>query len=202
MPDTYDQAEDLTGYWAAVRAGDSRAYAHIHGQLHPVLYRYAFAMLGSDELADDVVQELFIRIWYKKDSIGELHNVRAYFLTALRRSALNQLRGLRTLQILPPGEPDIVFSPEDIIISGEVQAALRERLGKYLNELPKRQKEVIYLRFYEELPYADVAGIMKVNYQSVINLAHKAITQLRALMGNVPLWWLLACLSGAMQQWL
>ncbi|RPE13127.1 RNA polymerase sigma factor [Chitinophaga lutea] len=190
MPDTYDQAGDLTGYWTAVRAGDSRAYAHIHSQLHPVLYRYAFAMLGDDALAEDVVQELFVRIWFKKDTIGELRNVRAFFFTSLRRSALNQLRGLRSLQILTPGEPDIEFSPEDILIGEEEQSALRVRMSQYLNQLPKRQKEVIFLRFYEELPYSEVAVIMKVNYQSVINLAHKAITQLRAMMGKTPLWWL------------
>lgn len=190
MPDTYDQAGDLTSYWTAVRTGDSRAYAHIHSKLHPVLYRYAFAMLGDEDLAQDVVQELFIRIWFKKENIGELQNVRAYFFTALRRSALNQLRGLRSMQILTPGEPDIEFSPEDILIGEEEQAALRERLSRYLNELPRRQKEVIFLRFYEELPYSEVAAIMKVNYQSVINLAHKAIAQLRTLMGQTPLWWL------------
>jgi RNA polymerase sigma-70 factor (ECF subfamily) len=191
MPDTYDQAGDLTDYWTAVRAGDSRAYGHIHSQLHPVLYRYAFAMLGSEELAQDVVQELFIKIWFKKEQIGELQNVRAYFFTALRRSALNQLRGLRTLRILPPEEPDIAFSPEDILIGEEEQSALQLRMSRYLNELPKRQKEVIFLRFYEALPYTEVAEIMKVNYQSVVNLAHKAITQLRLLMGQMPLWWLL-----------
>lgn len=190
MPDTYGQAGDLAGCWTAVRAGDSRAYAHIHSQLHPVLYRYAFAMLGDEDLAQDVVQELFIRIWFKKEMIGELHNVRAYFFTALRRSTLNQLRGLRSLRILPPGDPDIEFSVEDILIGEEEQSALRERLSRYLNELPRRQKEVIFLRFYEELPYSEVAVIMKVNYQSVINLAHKAIAQLRLLMGQTPLWWL------------
>lgn len=190
MPDTYDQGSDLTGYWNAVRMGDARAYAQIHGQLHPVLYRYAFVMLGDEDLAQDVVQEVFIRIWYKKENIGALQNVRAFFFTALRRRALNQLRGLRSLQILPPGEPDIEFSPEDVMIGQEEQSALQGRLSQYLNQLPKRQKEVIFLRFYEELPYTDVAAIMKVNYQSVINLAHKAITQLRTMMGQMPLWWL------------
>ncbi|AWO01145.1 hypothetical protein DLD77_05295 [Chitinophaga alhagiae] len=190
MPDTYDQGNDLTDYWNAVRTGNSRAYAQIHGQLHPVLYRYAFAMLGDEELAQDVVQELFIHIWYKKEKIGALQNVRAFFFTALRRRALNQLRGLRNLQILTPAEPDIEFSAEDIVIGQEQQAALQQQISRYLNQLPKRQKEVLFLRFYEELPYTEVAAIMKVNYQSVINLAHKAITQLRAQMGKLPLWWL------------
>lgn len=190
MPDAYEQGEDLTSSWQFVLQGDARAYAGIHGQLHPVLYRYAFAMLGNEDVAQDAVQEVFIRIWYKKETIGLLQNVRAFFFTALRRQALNQLRGLRSLQILPPSEPDIEFSPEDILIEQEHVAERQMKLSQYLNQLPRRQKEVIYLRFYEELSYTEIAGIMKVNYQSVINLAHKALTQLRGMMGHIPLWWL------------
>ncbi|SIO49552.1 RNA polymerase sigma factor [Chitinophaga niabensis] len=190
MPDAYEQGEDLTGPWQLVLQGDARAYAGIHGRLHPVLYRYALAMLGNEDVAQDAVQEVFIRIWYKKETIGLLQNVRAFFFTALRRQALNQLRGLRSLQILPPSEPDIAFSPEDILIEQEHEAERQSKISQYLNQLPPRQKEVIYLRFYEELPYTEIAEIMKVNYQSVINLAHKALTQLRGMMGHIPLWWL------------
>lgn len=190
MPDTYDHQDDLTGLWNAVLQQDTRAYARIHGQLHPVLYRYAFAMLDDEALAQDVIQEVFIRIWYKKESIGPLNSVRAFFFTAVRRQALNQLRGLKALQILPASEPDIAFSAEDILIEQEDEAERKTKIGQYLNQLPRRQREVIYLRFYEELSYTEVAAIMQVNYQSVINLAHKAIAQLRELMGHIPLWWL------------
>ncbi|GEP94754.1 RNA polymerase sigma factor [Chitinophaga cymbidii] len=191
MADTYDQENDLTGFWNDVLQGDTRAYARIHGHLHPVLYRYALAMLGDGELAEDAVQEVFIRIWYKKEQIGALNSIRAYFFTAIRRQALNQLRGLRNLHILPAKEPDIEFSPEDILIEQEDQQEKKTRISQYLNQLPRRQREVIYLRFYEELSYAEIADIMQVNYQSVINLAHKAISQLRSLMGHIPLWWLI-----------
>lgn len=190
MPDTYDHQHDLTGLWNAVLQQDSRAYARIHGHLHPVLYRYAFAMLDDEALAEDCIQEVFIRIWFRKENIGILNSVRAFFFTAVRRQALNQLRGLKNLHILPPSEPDIAFSAEDIIIEQEDEAEKKSRISQYLNQLPRRQREVIYLRFYEELSYTEIADIMQVNYQSVINLAHKAITQLRELMGHIPLWWL------------
>ncbi|MGX5820060.1 RNA polymerase sigma factor [Chitinophaga lutea] len=196
MPDTYGQEGDLGELWSDVLKGDENAYALMHRQLHPVLYRYAFAMLGSEDLAQDAVQEAFIRIWFKKEHIGPLRHVRAFFFTALRRGALNQLRGLRSLQILPAAEPDIAFSAEDIVIGREEQDHLRARISDYLNQLPKRQREVIWLRFYEELTYPEIADIMKINYQSVLNLAHKAIAQLRELMGSSPLWWLLLSILG------
>ncbi|UYQ92411.1 sigma-70 family RNA polymerase sigma factor [Chitinophaga horti] len=179
--------DNLRIWWEAVLGGDTLAYSHVHELLHPVLYRYAFAMLNDEALANDVVQELFIKIWFKKERIGMLQNVRAFWLTALRRQTLNQLRSLRRLQILPPSEPDIEFSTEDIIITAEQQQDLKAKIARYLNELPKRQKEIIYLYYYEELSYDEIAGVMDINYQSVLNLMQKALKQLRELVSHLPL---------------
>jgi RNA polymerase sigma factor (sigma-70 family) len=179
--------ENLRIWWEAVLNGDTMAYSHVHELLHPVLYRYAFAMLNDGALASDVLQELFIKIWFRKEKIGALQNVRAFFLTALRRQTLNQLRSLRRLQILPPSEPDIEFSAEDIIVAAEQQQDIREKLARYLNELPKRQKEVIYLYYYEELSYEEIADVMEINYQSVLNVMQKALKQLRELISPFSL---------------
>jgi len=194
MSATLNQDELLRRYWEEVLQGDTRAYAQVHELLHPVLYRYAGAMLNDEELAADVIQELFIKLWFKKERIGPLQHVRAFFFTALRRQALNQLRSLRHLQIIVPGEPDIAFSPEDIIIEEEQESAQRDKIVAYLASLPKRQREVIYLRYYEALSYQEVATVMGINYQSVINLSHKGILQLRRLMGYISV--LISLLSG------
>ncbi|MGE7773641.1 RNA polymerase sigma factor [Chitinophaga sp. NPDC101104] len=191
MSDTYDHDEELNSHWDAVLLGDAAAYAQVHARLYPLLFRYGLAILGDGDLADDAVQEVFIRIWTKKSAIGPTRNLRAFFFASLRRHCLNQLRSLKTLQVLTAPGPDIEFSPEDIIISEESAAARRNAIAQYLNQLPRRQKEALYLRFYESLSYDEIAAIMKVNYQSVVNLVHKAIAQLRKWMGHLPLWWLL-----------
>lgn len=188
MSDNHDQEALLSSYWEEVLQGSARAYSRLHELLHPLLYRYAWAMLNDEELADDVIQELFIKLWYRKERIGALRNVKGFFLTALRRQTLNQLRSLKRLHITVPHDPDIAFSPEDIIIAEEQYNSLREKISEYLNRLPKRQKEIIYLHFYEELSYEEIAAVMGINYQSAVNLAHKAIRQLRGLIGDLPCW--------------
>jgi RNA polymerase sigma factor (sigma-70 family) len=188
MSDIHDQEALLNSYWKEVQQGDARAYSRLHEQLHPLLYRYAWAMLNDGELAADVIQDLFIKLWFRKERTGAIRNVKAFFLTALRRQTLNQLRSLKRLHITVPQEPDIVFSAEDIIIEEERHAGRREKISGYLNQLPKRQKEVIYLYFYEGLSYDEVAAVMNINYQSAVNLAHKAIKQLRGSIGGMPCW--------------
>ncbi|MCK7558088.1 RNA polymerase sigma factor [Chitinophaga sedimenti] len=114
MSEILSTDDNLRIWWEAVLNGDTMAYSHVHELLHPVLYRYAFAMLNDEALAGDVLRELFIKIWFRKEKIGVLQNVRAFFLTALRRQALNQLRSLRRLQILLPPNPTLNFLPKTL----------------------------------------------------------------------------------------
>jgi len=145
------------------------------------LYDYALKLLQDSELADDAVQELFVKIWVKRGVIGTLRKVKPYFFTALRRQILNQLRNLqlRELRIGALPRPDIDFSPEEIVVRNEEYLSLQTKIAALLNELPKRQKEVIYLHYFEEMDYAQIAEVMGIHYQSVLNLTQKALQKLR-----------------------
>jgi RNA polymerase sigma factor (sigma-70 family) len=109
-----------------------------------------------------------------------VQKIKAYFFTALRRQVLNQLRNLhlRELQIGSLPRPDIDFSPEEIVVRNEEYERLQSKIAALLNELPRRQKEVIYLRYFEEMEYTQIAEIMGIHYQSVLNLTQKALQKL------------------------
>src|SRR6201985_3714086 len=76
--------------------------------------------------------------------------------------------------------PDIDFSPEEIVVRNEEYENLQTRIAALLNELPRRQKEVIYLRYFEEMDYTQIAEVMGIHYQSVLNLTQKALLKLRS----------------------
>jgi RNA polymerase sigma factor (sigma-70 family) len=173
--------DQLYDWWLQALEGDTHAFRRIHGELFGGLYDYAFKLLQDSELADDAVQELFVKIWVKRAVIGTLRKVKPYFFTALRRQILNQLRNLqlRELRIGALPRPDIDFSPEEIVVQNEEYLSLQTRIAALLNELPKRQKEVIYLHYFEEMDYAQIAEVMGIHYQSVLNLTQKALQKLR-----------------------
>jgi RNA polymerase sigma factor (sigma-70 family) len=174
--------EHLKSCWQRCLAGNNTAFALIHATLFDGLYNYAFKLLGDQSLADDSVQELFIKIWQKRSSIGDIEKVKPFFFTSLRRQILNQLRDKRSKQqkidSLP--EPEIEFTQEEIIIKKESDSGLKEKILQLLNTLPERQREVIYLHFFEEMPLAQVADVMSVNYQSVQNLKQRALQNMRS----------------------
>ena len=118
----------------------------------------------------------------KRAIIGRLLKVKPYFFSALRRQILNQLRNLhlRELKIGGLPRPDIGFSPEEIVVRDEEYKSLQSKITALLNDLPKRQKEVIYLHYFEDMDYAQIAEVMGIHYQSVLNLTQKALQKLRA----------------------
>ena len=174
--------DQLYSWWLLVLEGDQHAFHSIHGELFRGLYDYAVKLLQDDQLADDAVQELFVKVWVKREVIGPLQKVKPYFFTALRRQILNQLRNrqLRQLRIGGLPGPDIDFSPEEIFVRNEEYLSLQAKITDLLNELPKRQKEVIYLHYFEEMDYTQIAEVMGIHYQSVLNLTQKALHKLRS----------------------
>lgn len=184
------ESSELAWLWQQTILEDTGSFKKIHDILFDGLYLYALKLLESEDLANDAVQDLFIKIWTKRHSIGEIKKIKPYFYTSLRRQILNQLRDLklRNLKIKLFPQTDIEFSQEDIVVIKEEYAHLQHQIIELLNNLPKRQKEVIYLHFFENLDNNQIATIMKVTYQSVLNLKQKAIQKLRA--GKFMTWFL------------
>jgi RNA polymerase sigma factor (sigma-70 family) len=178
--------DQLEQWWSGALEGDTEAFRAIHQELFKGLYNYALKLLQDSELANDAVQDLFVKVWVRRASIGQVRKIKPYFFTALRRQALNQLRDsqLRELQIGRLPRPDIDFSPEEIVVRNEEYANLQNKIAVLLNELPQRQKEVIYLRYFEEMDYTQIAEVMGIHYQSVLNLTQKALQKLR--QANLP----------------
>lgn len=185
--------EKLKSWWQQCLTNDTAAFALIHAALFEGLYNYAHKLLNDYALADDAVQELFIKIWNKRSSINQIEKVKPFFFTSLRRQILNQLRDIKSkqLKISAAPEPDIEFSQEEIIIKKEDDAGLKEKILQIINTLPERQREVIYLHFFEDMPLAQVAEVMAINYQSVQNLKQRALEKMRSanLLSLFILFW-------------
>src|SRR5262245_16253614 len=116
--------EKLKFWWQQCLHGDTTAFASIHKALFEGLYNYAHKLLNDEDLADDAIQDLFIKIWNRRATIGTLENIKAFFFTSLRRQILNQLRDLKLkqLRINHLSGPDIEFSQEEIMIKKEADS--------------------------------------------------------------------------------
>lgn len=75
--------------------------------------------------------------------------------------------------------PDIQFFKEDLMIEPEILKGQKSTLLEMLNNLPKRQREVIFLKYYNNLSIKEIEDIMSISYQGVVNKLHRAIKNLK-----------------------
>lgn len=171
--------------WQQMQQGSELALGRLIQKFFNSLQNYGYKFVRDEDFVKDCVQEVFIEIWHRRERISEPDSVRAYLLGSVRRRVLRE--GYRQ-QIIRDDEPMdlendlnlVEFSPEWSVIEQESLAETTQRIADALKQLPKRQREVIYLRFYQNLERDEIAAIMNVNPQSVSNLLQAAFQSFRA----------------------
>lgn len=181
MENKLHRPEDLADLWLQVIDGNREAFRKLHHILYPLLFAYSFKMTKSEEQTDDLLQDLFLKFWQNASAIGPLQNVKAYFYKSARFSVLNHLKDVsgKALKLLQLPGPEIEFSKEEIIVNEEVNSILKQKIHTAISTLPKKQREVIYMRFYDNLEYVQISEITGIRYQSVVNHVYRAVQLLR-----------------------
>lgn len=176
---------DDSQVWSRLKAGDQAALEEIYTAHIDYLLQYGLRFTQDASLVEDCVHDLFVDLWRKRNSLGSPNSIRAYLLVALRRSILKKVQKKFKQQSDKLPE-DLPFAAElaidQVIIASEVSEESAQALQKAVQELSSRQREVLYLRFYQEVPYEEICEMMGISYQSVRNLVSSAIRALRSLM--------------------
>jgi len=170
--------------WTQFLPGDHLALDAIVKRHYNLLYQYGCKFTRDAALVKDCIQDLFLYLWHKRNTITETASVEHYLMKALRRRLGRALTKSGSTEGLSFIEfKDANATPDDRLIQQEQRAALADRIRKCILQLSKRQQEIIYLRFYLNASAADIADIMQLNRQSVYNLLNDALNKLRQHTG-------------------
>ncbi len=191
-----EEADSLL--WRQVKEGSESALGRLVHRYANALQNYGYKFVPDPDFVKDCVQEVFIDVWSRRQTLSQPDSVRAYLLSSVRKRVLRQgfrQQILRNDVLTNIGEyPGFVeFSPEWLLIEQESVAEKARRVADLLNRLPKRQREVVYLRFYQGLERDEIAHIMNVAPQSVSNLVQSAFKTFRELWTGAVFAWL--CLN-------
>ena len=163
--------------WSRVQSGDMDALSVVYKKYYSDLYFYGLKCSGNKPLVEDSIQDLYIKLWNGRENIS-VKSIKPYLLTSLRRTLLDKLAS-RSEQMKPEDNIPENFAPElsveDVTIKIELDQEKLDNLERGLKLLTSRQKEIIYLRFYQELSYDEIADMMDIKYQSVRNSVYESI---------------------------
>ncbi|GEM_PF-303651 len=140
------------------------------------LVEYASGLLKSFEDAQDIVQDLYLKLWNRRDSISEIENPRSYCMTVVRNRCLDKLNSSQ-VQNKTQMPSEVLESSRDIQSEMEEKEGLEATLAE-IEKLPKGQRAVIMKRAVESLPYEQIGKQLGMNSQSMrtqMSLARKTL---------------------------
>ena len=164
----------LQEYFSRVRRGDTEAFAAIYTDLKTPVYTVIYRIVGSHECAEDIMQELFLRL-FRQPPHQSVKNLRAYIFQAAHNMAIDRLRRDRHISLdeLPPGDsvPSETYALDTQL---DIDAALRR--------LTDEERRVVILHINAALTLHETARIMGKSVASVHRTYNRALKALKQLL--------------------
>ena len=168
--------------WNSFIQGDQNALGALFKRYYSFLYQYGNKICQDKNLLEDSIQELFIELWQKRSG-QPVQSVKAYLLQALKYKLYKSFRNKKaTIDINRDSNEHFELSHETFLINKQDDDENVRMILNAINQLPARQKEIIYLRIYKGLSYEEISEIMQINYQVVRNLLCQALKTFRKLI--------------------
>ncbi|MDF9796399.1 RNA polymerase sigma factor (sigma-70 family) [Catalinimonas alkaloidigena] len=170
--------------WAELKSGSQKAFEYVYQKNVQNLFDYGMHLHADSDLIKDAIQELFIHIWQRRNSLGDVKNIRNYLMVSFRRCVITHLEAHKKwhvpmLEKIRYSVEEVDVSQESRMIANEVFVRQEQDLMTAIEKLPSRQKEIIYLLFFKKFSQKEIAQMMCINLASVYTLTSKAIKNLK-----------------------
>ncbi|KRT17831.1 hypothetical protein ASU31_00605 [Pedobacter ginsenosidimutans] len=152
---------------ALVAKGDDRAFVKLFEGYYKQLGEYVYKLTESIEVSEEIVQDVFIKVWLRRETLLELDNFCHYLFILCRNQTLNHLRKkaserVHQLAWLKQFEQDQFQSDNDEIIEG-----YRILMDKVIEKLPPQQKKVFKLSREGRLKHDEIANLLGISPETV-----------------------------------
>ena len=161
---------------------DEQAFRQFFHLYSDRLFRFANAILQVPQEAEEVVSDVFLNIWQRRESLGAVKNINTYLYSAVRNTALNYLKkrnaleSAATLEFIDTSSELTVISPDKQLISKENL----EAIARVINNLPPACRMIFTLVKEDGLKYQEAADILQLSINTInvqMSIALKKISQ-------------------------
>src|SRR5882757_765781 len=152
-----------------IAAGDQAAFREVYLTFYKRLYQFALAIVKTKEPAEEIVEDVFIRIWQQKEALASIRNLRVYLYTAIKNTALNYLSKKARESITEPFDHIQIelngssITPEQILITAE----MFKKIQTAVEALPPRCKMIFKLVREDGLRYKEIAEILNISVNTI-----------------------------------
>ena len=161
------------------RFDDQQAYKELFTSLYTYLFRFAKSLVRSKEPAEEIVSDVFIKVWEKRRELEKIENLKVYLYVSTRNMAYNYLdkqkrNSTDPLEDFQAEFISVYFNPEQLLITADMLARIR----KAIDQLPPKCKIIFKLVKEDGLKYKEVAEVLNLSVKTVENQLAIALQKL------------------------
>lgn len=170
-----------------IKKGQTHAFDQLFDRYSQRLYRFSKSLLKNHEDAEGVVQEVFFRIWEKRDELNERKSFQSFLFSIAYNLIVDQFRqrvkDQKYEQFLIKQAQINYLNPRDELEYKE----LKKQVEKVIQELPERRKKIYQLSREKGLSYKEIANLLHIKSKTVENQLNLALKHIRKRLGNKTL---------------
>lgn len=163
--------------------GDSNAFSRLYEMYVQPLYFFGCNLTSDHELLKDCIQDVFIKIFQKKDDLHTVKNFKTYLYISLKNKIYDEMRRVSVMSESEPLDLSLNFLEETVeenYVKNEMKEKETSLLTRLLSYLSNRQRKAIELYYIEGKDYDEICEILNMNYQSVRNLVYRGMQKMRS----------------------
>lgn len=167
--------------WMHICNGKKDSFEELYRTYAKGLYQYGLNFTVKNELIEDVIQDLFVRIFNNHKNLVKDVNIQSYLIKSFRNNLFRTLEKERRFFYHESNDYcfDVTFSVEHRIMATEDDLLRKQTLMSGINRLTAKQKEIIYLRYTRGLDYTEISTVLNMEIKSCRNTMYRAIKVLR-----------------------
>lgn len=175
--------DDLSRFITAAQRGDQNAFGNIYHLFYKRIYRYCRINTGNVQLAEDICQETFLKAWkyLPNFSLYKGGSFQAYLFRIARNLLIDQSRKKKEIALDETEEIEVSSDLEEKA-SKQVQ---EQKLQMALLKLNDLERQVVILKYFEELSGAEIAKILGLNEGTIRVKTHRVLKKLKEIVENL-----------------
>lgn len=164
------------------RAGDSGAFAVIFHRYAKKIYRFIFFRIKEKDLADDLTNEVFLRMWEQIRAEKKIDNLQAYLYKITRNLIIDHYRRQRAEVDIEKAK-HLIDDEQDLLADVSLDSEVKDLLSK-IEFLRDDYREILLLRYVEDFSIAEIAEILDKSAGAVKVMTHRAIKKLKEIYNS------------------
>ncbi len=170
--------------------GNIKAFDYIYLMFSSRIFYFVIGLVKIEEVGEEIVQDIFVKVWEAREKVQKFGSFESFLFTISHNTTISHLRKKATFEKYVEYIKSIQTEVEDPLLEEKIDfERFKQNLERVIESMPKKQKEVFMLKYYEDYSYKQISEKLNISIKTVENhlLNSRRFLKERLSAGDIPI---------------